>query len=69
MQNAKLWGKNYKFLVAVDIIDERRETRDESDRPHRLSATSPNLGEEIKPRQFVPSKLGGRAKRRGYVKS
>ena len=29
MQNAKLWGKNYKFLVAVDIIDERRETRDE----------------------------------------
>jgi len=27
MQNAKLWGKNCKFLVAIDIIDERRETR------------------------------------------
>ena len=22
MQNAKLWGKNCKFLVAVDIVDE-----------------------------------------------
>ncbi len=24
MQNAKLWFKNYKFLVAIDIIDEIR---------------------------------------------
>ena len=27
MQNAKLWGKNCKFLVAIDIIDERRPLR------------------------------------------
>ncbi len=43
MQNAKLWGKNYRFLVAVDIIDERRETKDE-----RKSQSAPHANTGIK---------------------
>jgi hypothetical protein len=54
---------NAIFLVGKNII---AKTTD----PTALTATSPNLGEEYKKKEkYCPPKLGGRAKRRGYVKA